>query len=126
MEEIQAAAERARLTVSQWVRLVLREARGQGGGPRHTPAMVRESTRGYAGTGRGASPSRSPVLVDDELLTRVMERYRFPTRDAAVHFALRRAADPPMSRDEVLAMRGTGWQGDLDVLRGADAPPDTP
>lgn len=28
----------------------------------------------------------------------------------------------PMSRDEALAMQGTGWDGDLDELRGGSAP----
>lgn len=121
LEEIRAAAERARLTVSEWVRRVLREARGgadavlsMAGADR---VRERNTTAGYE------SPSRSPVLVDDRLLHRVMERYRFPTRTAAVDFALERVADPPMSRDEMLAMRGTGWPGDLEAIRSGDRPP---
>jgi Arc/MetJ family transcription regulator len=118
LEEIQAEAERTRLTVSEWVRQVLREARGAVGSP--VPGVVREAGAAY----RGKPRSRSPVLVDDEVLHRVMERYRFPTRSAAVHYALERAAEPPMSREEKLAMRGTGWHGDLDQIRSADRPPD--
>ncbi|MEQ9398170.1 MAG: hypothetical protein RJQ04_03290 [Longimicrobiales bacterium] len=137
LAEIQDAAERARLTVSEWVRLVLREARGvtSPGAVRPAPsgsiapsdaeAAVRETTPGYGSAARGRA-SRSPVLVDDELLHRVMERYRFPTRDAAVYFALQRAADPPMTREELLDMRGSGWEGDLDALRASDPPPSVP
>lgn len=108
--EIQQAAERARLTTSEWVRRVLREARGS----------VRETHARY----RDEPPSRSPVLVSDRLLHLVMERYRFPTRHAAVEFALQRAAEPPMTRDEMLAMRGTGWYGDLEEIREGNRPPD--
>ncbi len=114
--DIQAAADRARLTVSEWVRQVLREARGAPHAA-PTPDRVREGAPSYASEPGARSSSRSPVLVDDHLLNRVMDRYRFPTRDAAVHFALRRAADPPMTREELLAMQGTGWEGDLDAMR---------
>lgn len=115
-DDIQAAAERARLTVSEWVRQVLREARGAVQPP-ETANAVREGAPAYGSEAGARAPSRSPVLVDDHLLNRVMDRYRFPTRDAAVHFALRRAADPPMTREELLAMQGTGWEGDLDEMR---------
>ena len=103
-------------------------ASGPPGGPGGlAAAAVREAGTGCdSGVGAPQTASRSPVLVDDALLHRVMERYRFPTRDAAVHFALRRAADPPMTRDELLAMQGSGWDGDLDALRSGDAPPSTP
>lgn len=46
-----------------------------------------------------------------------MEGCGSPTRHAAVEFALERAADPPMTRDEMLAMEGTGWFGDPDAMR---------
>ena len=113
LEEIQQAAERSRLTTSEWVRRVLREARG----PAHGAAPPSDPDA-------AEPPSRSPVLVDDRLLHLVMERYRFPTRHAAVEFALHRAAEPPMTREEMLAMEGTGWFGDLDEIRGGNRPPD--
>lgn len=119
LEEIHAAAERARLTTSEWVRRVLREARGAG--VRRADAdRVDEQSIAY---GREI-PSRSPVLVDDRLVTLVMERYRFPTRHAAVEFALERAAEPPMTRTEMLAMEGSGWSGDLDEIRRMSSPPE--
>ena len=65
---------------------------------------------------------RTNIEIDDELIERVMSRYRLPSKRAAVELALRRLAGEPMSRDEALAMEGTGWSGDLDALRAPDAP----
>ena len=62
--------------------------------------------------------SRTNVEIDDELIARVMRRYGLSTKRAAIDLALRRLDLEPMSREEALAMRGTGWQGDLDELRG--------
>jgi Arc/MetJ family transcription regulator len=76
--------------------------------------------------------SRTNIDIDDELVERVMRRYRLPSKRAAVELALRRLAGEPMSRDEALAMEGAGWSGDLDELRapddavGAGDPPDGP
>lgn len=61
--------------------------------------------------------SRTNVEIDDQLVTRVMTRYGLRTKRAAIDLALRRLDIEPMSRDEALAMRGTGWFGDLDELR---------
>jgi Arc/MetJ family transcription regulator len=64
--------------------------------------------------------SRTNIEIDDELIERVMRRYRLPSKRAAVDLALRRLAGNPMSREEALAMEGTGWDGDLDELREGD------
>jgi Arc/MetJ family transcription regulator len=64
--------------------------------------------------------SRTNIDIDDELIDRVMRRYRLPSKRAAVELALRRLAGEPMSRDEALAMEGAGWSGDLDELRAPD------
>jgi Arc/MetJ family transcription regulator len=64
---------------------------------------------------------RTNIEIDDELIERVMRRYRLPSKRAAVELALRRLAGEPMSRDEALAMEGTGWSGDLAELRAPDA-----
>ena len=64
---------------------------------------------------------RTNIDIDDELIERVMRRYRLPSKRAAVELALRRLAGEPMSRDEALAMEGAGWSGDLDALREPDA-----
>jgi Arc/MetJ family transcription regulator len=65
---------------------------------------------------------RTNIDIDDELIERVMRRYRLPSKRAAVELALRRLAGEPMSREEALAMEGTGWRGDLDELRAPDTP----
>jgi Arc/MetJ family transcription regulator len=105
-QEVAGAAAGARTTVSEWVRRALREARRA---PERTDsgsvAAVRE---------------RGPAYGD--LLARVMEQYGLPDEEAAVRLALRRAADPPLGRDEILAMEGTGWEGDLADLRSAGEP----
>jgi Arc/MetJ family transcription regulator len=61
---------------------------------------------------------RTNVEIDDELIARVMDRYGLTTKRAAVELALRRLDLEPMTREEALAMQGTGWEGDLDELRG--------
>jgi Arc/MetJ family transcription regulator len=64
--------------------------------------------------------SRTNIDIDDDLIERVIRRYRLPSKRAAVELALRRLAGEPMSRDEALAMEGAGWSGDLDELRATD------
>jgi Arc/MetJ family transcription regulator len=61
--------------------------------------------------------TRTNVEVDDRLIGRVMRRYRLPSKRAAIDFALHRVDIEPLTREEALAMRGTGWDGDLDRLR---------
>jgi Arc/MetJ family transcription regulator len=64
---------------------------------------------------------RTNIEIDDELIGRVMSRYGFRSKRAAVDAALRRLDVTPASRDELLAMRGMGWEGDLEAMR-EDAP----
>jgi len=60
---------------------------------------------------------RTNIELDDELVERIMTLYSLPTKRAAVDFALRQLDVKPMSREEALAMQGTGWEGDLDEMR---------
>jgi Arc/MetJ family transcription regulator len=60
---------------------------------------------------------RTNIEIDDELVMRVMSDYNLPTKRAAVDYALRQLDLKPMTREEALAMRGTGWEGDLDEMR---------
>ncbi len=62
--------------------------------------------------------SRTNVEVDDAVIARVMRRYGLRTKRAAIDLALRRLDLEPMDKEEALAMRGGGWQGDLEKLRG--------
>jgi len=82
--EIQQAAEAKRLTVSHWVRTALRDARTEGG---------------------AAAPHPS------DLVRVVMERHALSSPAEAIDFALRRAAQAPLTRVDLLALRGSGWPG---------------
>jgi Arc/MetJ family transcription regulator len=64
--------------------------------------------------------SRTNIMIDDELVERAMQIYRLKSKREAVDYALRRLVGNPMSREEILAMRGSGWGGDLAELRAAD------
>jgi len=62
--------------------------------------------------------TRTNIDIDDAACEAVMRRYDLKTKRDAVNFALRE-----MSRvatlDEALAMQGTGWEGNLDEMRGS-------
>jgi Arc/MetJ family transcription regulator len=60
---------------------------------------------------------RTNVEIDDTLIERVMRRHGVSTKRAAVDLALRRLDLEPMTREEALAMQGTGWEGDLNEMR---------
>jgi len=64
---------------------------------------------------------RTNIEIDDELIKRVMSRYGYRTKREAVNSALRRLDIKPATREEILAMQGMGWEGDLDAMR-EDAP----
>ena len=123
LQEIRAAAERRRMNVSEWVRFVLREERARERTGRSGASSVRESLGAYRGpTTSAPNRVRVEIEVKESLLDAVQERYRLPTRRAAVEFALRRVAVVPMSKDEALAMQGDGWDGDLASIRSGDDP----
>lgn len=61
--------------------------------------------------------SRTNIDIDDDACRRVMDRYRLATKRDAVNFALRSLAGEPLNLDEARAMRGSGWDGDLDEMR---------
>ena len=67
---------------------------------------------------------RTNVVVDDALLERVMRLYGLRTKREAIDFALRRVAGA-VSEDPhrgMLALEGTGWEGDLDAMRESRFP----
>lgn len=68
--------------------------------------------------------ARTNIEIDDELITKVMQRYDLPTKRAAVDYALRQLLGMPMTREEALAMQGFGWEGDLDEMRNDPPSPD--
>ena len=63
---------------------------------------------------------RTNIDIDDELVDRAMRIYRLGSKREAVDLALRRLVGDPMDRADALAMRGSGWDGDLEELRAPD------
>ena len=59
------------------------------------------------------------IDIDDKACAEVMRRYRLATKREAVNFALRTLAAEPMSVEEARAMRGIGWEGDLESMRAS-------
>ena len=52
--------------------------------------------------------ARTNIEIDEALVLEVMGRYRLESKRSAVDFALRNLVALPLTRDEILAMRGTG------------------
>lgn len=59
---------------------------------------------------------RTNVVVDDELIERVMSLYGFRTKREAIDFALRAVAGNKKHRD-MLDLEGSGWTGNLKEMR---------
>lgn len=53
--------------------------------------------------------SRTNIEIDDELIAAAMRIYRLGSKRSAVDFALRRLVGERASVEDVLAMRGTGF-----------------
>jgi Arc/MetJ family transcription regulator len=62
--------------------------------------------------------SRTNIELDDELVEMAMRRYGLKTKREVVQLALERLVGGVMTKEEALAMRGFGWDGDLDEIRG--------
>ena len=65
---------------------------------------------------------RTNVDIDDQACAEVMRRYRLATKREAINLALRMLAAEPASVAEARALRGSGWEGDLDAMRSNRAP----
>ena len=61
--------------------------------------------------------SRTNIDIDDALCQQVMDRFRLTTKRDAVNLALRHLAGEPLGLDEARALRGSGWEGDLEAMR---------
>lgn len=61
--------------------------------------------------------ARTNIDLDEAACASVMRRYGFKTKREAINFALRQLVIEPMTREEMLAMQGTGWEGDLEEMR---------
>jgi Arc/MetJ family transcription regulator len=60
--------------------------------------------------------TRTNVVIDDDLIERVMRQYGFRTKREAVDYALRRLVGRYSPRD-MLDLEGVGWGGDLEAMR---------
>lgn len=60
---------------------------------------------------------RTNVVVDEELLEEVMNRYGLRTKRETIEFALRTLAGSGELPDLIQRLEGSGWEGDLDSLR---------
>jgi Arc/MetJ family transcription regulator len=65
--------------------------------------------------------ARTNIDIDEKACRAVMRRYRFGSKRDAVNYALRRLAAEQLSLSEARAMRGAGWEGDLEELRRSRA-----
>jgi Arc/MetJ family transcription regulator len=65
--------------------------------------------------------ARTNIDLDDAACDAVMRRYHLSTKREAVNFALRTVAAEALDLDQARQLRGSGWDGDLDVLRASRA-----
>jgi Arc/MetJ family transcription regulator len=64
---------------------------------------------------------RTNIVVDDELIERAMSLYGLKTKREAIDFALRRLVGRS-SHEDMLALEGVGWEGNLDEMRATRFP----
>lgn len=60
---------------------------------------------------------RTNIDIDDAACRVVMSRYHLSTKREAVNFALRLVAAEPFNLEDARALRGSGWDEDLEVMR---------
>jgi len=63
--------------------------------------------------------ARTNIDVDDDACRVVMRRYHLSTKREAVNLALRLVAAEVLSVEDARALRGSGWEGDLEELRSS-------
>ena len=61
--------------------------------------------------------SRINVDIDDGACSEVMKRYGFSTKREAINYALRSLAAETVTDREARALRGIGWDGELEAIR---------
>ncbi|MCP3800474.1 type II toxin-antitoxin system VapB family antitoxin [Allokutzneria sp. A3M-2-11 16] len=61
--------------------------------------------------------ARTNIDIDDELVAEAMRRYGLTTKREAVDLALRRLVGTKVTTEDLLSLRGIGWDGDLDEIR---------
>jgi Arc/MetJ family transcription regulator len=68
--------------------------------------------------------TRTNIEINDDLVERAMRIYRLRSKREAVDLALRKLVGEQMSREEMLAMEGHGWDGDLEEMRARQEIPE--
>jgi Arc/MetJ family transcription regulator len=63
--------------------------------------------------------ARTNIDIDEEACAEVMRRYELASKREAVNLALRTLAGEALDLDAARALRGSGWEGDLEQLRSA-------
>jgi Arc/MetJ family transcription regulator len=61
--------------------------------------------------------ARTNIDIDEEACAEVMRRYELASKRDAVNLALRTLAGDVLDVDAARALRGSGWEGDLEQLR---------
>jgi Arc/MetJ family transcription regulator len=61
--------------------------------------------------------ARTNIDLDEVAVRRVMRLFGLATKRDAVNFALRAVASEPLPVEDARALRGSGWDGDLDAMR---------
>ena len=65
---------------------------------------------------------RTNIELDEELVATAMRLYRVKTKREVVDLALRQLVGKPLTVAEALSLEGSGWDADLDQIRGAQGP----
>lgn len=63
--------------------------------------------------------TRTNIDIDDDACREVMTRFRLSTKREAVNLALNRLVGETLSVADARALRGSGWDEDLDDLRAS-------
>ena len=61
--------------------------------------------------------ARTNIDIDEDECRSVMERFQLRSKRDAVNFALRSLAGEALSVERARALKGSGWEGDLDEMR---------
>jgi Arc/MetJ family transcription regulator len=64
--------------------------------------------------------SRTNIDIDDALVERAMRMYRLDSKRAAIQLALEQLVGEPMTKEEVLAMQGSGFDLTNDQIEGLE------
>ncbi|MEQ7126321.1 type II toxin-antitoxin system VapB family antitoxin [Actinopolymorpha sp. B11F2] len=65
--------------------------------------------------------ARTNIDLDEDLVRRAMRRYGLRTKREAVDLALRRLVGTTTTPADIRSVRGIGWDGDLEEMRGSGA-----